>query len=221
MRKNKINIFLLVTTILSISILLLSTTFSYFSLRNASELNALAVDAGELKLGLAVSELYNHGPIIPLKDELTDIAYKRKCLDDNQKSSCIAYTIEVFNYKDAQDVEGTIDFEIDKIENLSYMVFDESDNVYLNITHIDKDASNDLSLGKPFHLDKAVDGMSVSKKFTILIWLTDNGKLQDDTDSGGNFTANVTFSTSLSGRLTASISGSGSNGYEVSVLNEE
>lgn len=221
MRKDKTNIFFLVTTILSISMLLLSTTFSYFSLRNTSEQNAVAVGAGELKLGLAVSELYNYGPIIPLKDELTDIAYKRKCLDDYEQSACIAYTLEIFNYKEAQDVEGTIDFEIEGIENLSYMVFDENDDVYLNITHIDKDAATGLSLGKPFHLNKAVDDQTVSKKFTILIWLTDNNKLQDDTDSGGNFKANVTFSTSLSGRLTASVSGSESNEDKISILNGE
>ena len=52
---NKINKFLLVTTILSMTILLIGGTFSYFTLSTMSKMNALAVSAGKVRLGLGVS----------------------------------------------------------------------------------------------------------------------------------------------------------------------
>ena len=79
---NKINKFLLVTTILSMTILLIGGTFSYFTLSTMSKMNALAVSAGKVRLGLGVSPVYTGYPIIPLKDEYINIAYKQKCKDD-------------------------------------------------------------------------------------------------------------------------------------------
>ena len=46
---NKINKFLLVTTILSMTILLIGGTFSYFTLSTMSKMNALAVSAGKVR----------------------------------------------------------------------------------------------------------------------------------------------------------------------------
>ncbi len=218
MTTNKTNFFLLMTTILSTFVLLIGATFSYFNIRNMSDLNALAVEAGEVKLGLGVSEIYNHGPLIPLKDEYIDLAYERECKDDYERSCCLAYSLEVFNYKESQEVEGKIDFTIEGIENLSYMLLDEEGNRYLDINHIDKDSPQGLTLGKPFTLDKAIEPSWTSKKFTLLIWLTDNGKNQNKTDSFGNFTATTTFSTSHTGRLTASVKGMESQDQNSSVL---
>ena len=46
-----------------------------------------------------------------------------------------------------------------------------------------------------------------SKKFTLLIWLTDNNDVQDETDAGKSFSADITYRTSEGGRLTASVDG--------------
>ena len=61
--------------------------------------------------------------------------------------------------------------------------------------------------GNKFSLAKATDGIYPSKKFILLIWLTDNNKEQDETDAGEVFTADVTYRTSEGGRLTASVDG--------------
>ena len=82
MENNKFNKFIIITSILSIIILLIGGTFSYFSLSAMSKLNALAVDAGKVKLGLGVSPIYTGYAIIPLKDEYIDIAYNQRCKDD-------------------------------------------------------------------------------------------------------------------------------------------
>ena len=138
-KSNKINKFLLVTTILSMTILLIGGTFSYFTLSTMSKMNALAVSAGKVRLGLGVSPVYTGYPIIPLKDEYISTAYNRKCKDDLERGACLAYGLEVFNFEEKSEVEGTIDFHLNGLENLSFMVLDENDNVYLDITHIDKD----------------------------------------------------------------------------------
>ena len=59
------------------------------------------------------------------------------------------------------------------------MVLDENDNVYLDITHINKDNPTNLSLGKAFTL----------------------------ADAGKSFSADITYRTSEGGRLTASVDG--------------
>ncbi len=214
MENNKFNKFLIITSILSIVILLIGGTFSYFSLSAMSRLNALAVDAGKVKLGLGVSPVYTGYAIIPLKDEYIDIAYNQKCKDDFDRGACLAYGLEVFNFEEATEVEGIIDFHLNGIENLSYMVLDENDDVYVDITHISVSNSSGLSLGNPFTLEKGTSSGDTSKKFTLLIWLTDNNQIQDETDADKSFSADVTYRTSVGGRLTASVDGKKSSDNE-------
>ena len=57
---NKINKFLLVTTILSMTILLIGGTFSYFTLSTMSKMNALAVSAGKVRLGVGIRNRRNN-----------------------------------------------------------------------------------------------------------------------------------------------------------------
>lgn len=219
MKNNKINIFLLVTSILSILILLIGATFSYFNISTMSRMNALVVESGQVKIGLGVSPIYSGHALIPLKDEYISKAYNQKCLDDLNRGSCLAFGLEVFNFSKAQEIEGTIDFYINGIENLSYMVLDENGETYLDTTHIDSSASSNLSLGQPFILDDATNVSKTSKKFILLIWLTDNNKIQDETDAEGSFYATVTFSSTYGGRLTGNVNGIKSGVQEVSQIN--
>lgn len=219
----KTNKFLVFMSFFSTIFLLVGTTFSYFSLSARSEENALAINAQKIKLGLGVSELYNHGPIIPLQDKDVNIAYERECLDDNKMSSCLAYTLEVFNYYGPQNVTGKLDFTIDNIQNLNYMIFDEENKVYKDKTSIDMNASVGLSFGDDFYLEEAPKDEEgnyngyTSKKFTLLIWLRETGELQNKTDIG-SFTANVTFSTSDDQKITGSVSGIESDIDKTSVI---
>lgn len=207
MKKNKINVFLLVTSILSTLILLIGATFSYFTVSTMSKMNTIAVESGQIRIGLGVSSIYSGHSLIPLKDEYVDKAYNQKCVDDLDRGACLAFGLEVFNFSKPTEIEGIIDFDISGIDNLSYMVLDEDGNTYLDVTHINSSSSNKLSLGDKFVLDDATNVSRTSKKFTLLIWLTDNGEIQDETDAGGSFHANVTFSSTYGGRLTGSIDG--------------
>lgn len=206
MEKNKINKFLLATSILSMTILLIGATYSYFSMSAMSKMNALSVEAGKVRIGLGVSPIYTGYDLIPLKDELIDTAYENKCLDYLGRGACLAYGIEVFNFSKSQTVDGVINFKVNGIQNLTYMVLDENGNVYQDALHIGT-GSKDLPLGPTFSLADASAIPSTSKKFTILIWLSENYKVQDETDSNGNFSAVVTYSSINGGKLTATVDG--------------
>lgn len=207
MKQNKINVFLLVTSILSTFILLIGATFSYFSTRNMSKMNALSVEAGKVRLGLGVSPLYTGYKLIPTNDSDIMTAYNQKCLDDYGYGACIAYEFEVYNFNLKQDVIGKIDFNVEGIENLSYMVLDENDTIYLDKTSVGNGITKDLPLGEHFILEDATELNSKSKKFKLIIWLTNLEQDQNDTDAGGQFSATITFSSVYGGKLTATIDG--------------
>lgn len=207
MKQNKINVFLLVTSILSTFILLIGATFSYFSTRNMSKMNALAVEAGKVRLGLGVSPLYTGYKLIPTNDSDIMTAYNQKCLDDYGYGACLAYEFEVYNFNLKQDVIGKIDFNVEGIENLSYIVLDENDTIYLDKTSVGNGITKDLPLGEHFILEDATELNSKSKKFKLIIWLTNLEQDQNDTDAGGQFSATITFSSVYGGKLTATIDG--------------
>ena len=207
MKQNKINMFLLVTSILSTFILLIGATFSYFNTRNMSKMNALAVEAGKVRLGLGVSPLYTGYKLIPTNDSDIMTAYNQTCLDDYGSGACLAYEFEVYNFNLKQDVIGKIDFNVEGIENLSYIVLDENDTIYLDKTSVGNGITKDLPLGEHFILEDATELNSKSKKFKLIIWLTNLEQDQNETDAGGQFSATITFSSVYGGKLTATIDG--------------
>ncbi|MBQ8193307.1 MAG: hypothetical protein IJZ46_04495 [Bacilli bacterium] len=219
MKENKINIFLLITSILSISILVIGGTFSYFSLRTMSKMNAIAVEAGKVKIGLGVSPVYTGHPLIPTNDSDIIKAYNQKCLDDYQNGACLAYGLEIFNFHKSESVIGKIDFTVEGIENLSYMVLDENNNVYLDKTSI-KGTTNGMSLGPSFILADASGTNPISKKFTLLIWLTNINKDQTDMDAGGKFSAVVTYESIYGGKLTATVEGYEKEGNDTAQIGD-
>ena len=104
MDSNKVNKFLLITTILSVSILLIGATFSYFTVSNKSKLNAVSVSAGRVQLGLGVSDMTAGIKLIPTRDEDIMTAYKHNCIDDNGYGACNVFSFSLSNFSKAQDV---------------------------------------------------------------------------------------------------------------------
>ena len=58
MKENKLNVFLLITSVLSISVLVVGATYSFFTMSAMSRVNAVSVEAGKVQLGLGVSPIY-------------------------------------------------------------------------------------------------------------------------------------------------------------------
>lgn len=169
---NKVNKFLLITTILSVSVLLISATFSYFTVNNRSKLNAVSVEAGRLQLGLGVSDMTSGIKLIPTRDEDIMTAYLHNCIDDNGFGACNVFDFTLSNFSYEQDVVGKISFTINNIKHLSYMVIDDNDNIYLGKTSIDVDNSNDLSLGEHFVLNAGSEAIPTTRRFKLVVWLS-------------------------------------------------
>ncbi len=202
-RRNRI--FFLTTTIISFIFMLIGATFSYFTANTSSGLNAITADAAQISVGLSVSSLYTGHKLIPMNDTDLDTAFAQSCVDDLGNGACIAYTLSISNFDLATEVVGTIDFTINGIENLSYIVLDDQGNHYTNINHIDSSNSTGLTLGPAFTLQEGTSQLPTTKTFTVIIWLTEIGDEQDAVDADGSFTADVTYSTSSAGRITATV----------------
>lgn len=180
-------------------------SFSYFSARAKSENQALNTKSGKLSLSLEISSKYNGMKLIPSADEDIMKAYHQKCLDNDGKGACVAYDITVTNETAKQDVIGTIDFNVNHIENLSYIVLDENENIYQDITKIKGDTSN-MPLGSHFILDNALEtGIPTKRKFTLIIWLS-NFDYDQNEDKNGSFAASVTYNSIYGQKLTSNVS---------------
>ena len=203
-KDNELKLFLLITSVLSIIMILIGTTYSYFNMSARSKLNSIAAEAGKIKLGLTVTGKYTSHKLIPMEDKYIERAYQNKCVDENNRGACLAYDLEVINLSEKASVIGTINFNTTNIENLTYMVLDEDGNIFQDVTHINTSAN--LSLGPSFSLEQGSEETPVSKTFTLLVWLTDTNEIQDD-ESNGNFDAVVTYSLADGNKITAQISG--------------
>ena len=188
--------------------MLFGFSFAYFSARDKSEANALSVTSGHLNLSLEVVQKFPGNKLIPTND--TDImkAYNNNCVDDENRNACAAYDLIITNDSATQDIVGNIDFTVDGIKNLSYLVLDENGNIYQDITKVEKSTDN-LPLGSNFILDGAIEtGNVTSKKFTLIIWLSNLDRDQND-EMGGTYSASIEYSSIFGQRLSSSVSGEG------------
>lgn len=218
MKKEKYKTFIIVTSFISIIILLIGTTFSYFTISAKSKHDAVLVEAEKVMLGLGVSPLYTGYKLIPTDDEDIMKAYNQKCIDDYKNGACLAYGLEIFNYSKAYPITGRIDFTVEGIENLSYIVLDEEENVYQPKTSITGDTTA-MSLGPSFKLNDATDLNPTSRKFILIVWLTNlKDKDQSDFDAGGSFSAKVTYESIYGGKLTATVDGYQQDGNDISQI---
>lgn len=211
MDSGKVNKFLLFTTILSVGILLVGATFSYFTVNNKSKLNAVSVSAGRVQLGLGVSDMTSGIKLIPTRDEDIMTAYKHNCIDDNGYGACNVFSFSLSNFSKAQDVIGKIDFTVNNIEHLSYMVLDDNDEIYLSKTSIPNGTSSGLSLGEHFILGDATEVNPTTKNFKLVIWLSNLEEAQEKEDAG-TYSAVVTYSSVDGSMLTGTVSGIKDNG---------
>lgn len=205
------NKFLFVTSVLSILILTIGGTFSFFSVSNKSKYDAVKVEANKIQLSLSINPIYTGHKLIPTNDEdvLNMTAYNNKCVDIYGYGACLAYDLEITNFNGNQDMIGTIDFDVNGIENLSYIVLDENQKIYLEKKSVSKGITENMSLGEHFLLYDATESNPSKRNFTLIIWLT-NLKEEDQTDfdAGGSFTASISYESAIYGsKLTGTING--------------
>lgn len=194
MKKNK---FMMIISILVLVVFLLGTTFSFFAASTISDQN-LDFAAANFSAGVTISELYGGKSLIPMNDFDVMVGYNNQCVDKYGYGACYAYNIHIENTGDKSSYVGTINFDVNDIENLKYLVLDEENNKYVEDTLISGD---DQTLGNGFELDTGE-----SRDFVLVVWLSNLSGPQDDQDAGGNFSASVTYESAYGNRITGTFS---------------
>ena len=194
MKKNKL---LMIISILLLIVMLIGTTFSYFSVVATADNNINATTAN-FGASVTISHLYGDKLLIPMNDIDVMTGYNNQCVDRYSYGACYAYNIHVENTGDKFSYVGMINFDVTDIENLKYLVLDEDNNKYVDGTLISGD---DQTLGDSFELDNGE-----SRDFVLVVWLSNLEGPQNDQDAGGNFSATVSYVSTYGSRITGTFS---------------
>lgn len=195
MEKNKN---MMVISILLLIIMLIGTTFSYFSAIAIAN-NDINVTAAQFGVSLEVTPLYNGKKLIPMNDSDVMTGYNSQCIDRLGYGACYAYNIHIENTGDLIEYTGLIKFTVSDILHLKYLLLDEDNNRYVDALAIE--SSEDQTLGDSFKLDTGE-----SRNFVLVIWLSNLPSPQDADDAGGNFSALVTYRSTNGGMITGTFS---------------
>jgi len=196
MKKNN---FLIAISVISLIVILLGSTFSYFAVSVRSNQDAAALTALGFDTSVEITALYNDKALIPMDDVDVMTGYHHNCVDDQQFGACQAYNIHVVNSGDTMNYNGFIKFNVTDIENLKYLILDEDENKYVDNTAIT--SGENQSLGNSFSLNAGE-----SRDFILVIWLSNLNGPQDDVDGLGSFTASVTYEANGGSRITGTFS---------------
>lgn len=189
-KKNIYNII----SILTLVVMVLGSTFAYFTTSQRSSDKAINVSALDIRMDLKIIPLYNGVNLLPTNDTDIDRAFQGKCLD-----SCQAYTIEISNKGQAQDINGTFSIETDKLVNLKFKVLDQDNNneIYKDITSVNIEPQ---SLGNTIHLNS-----NETKKLILIIWLSNLNEEQNN-EQLGYFKGTISLNSVYGAKLTGTIS---------------
>lgn len=190
--------FMMGISILLLIVMMLGATFSYFAAITRGDENIVAV-AANFGAGVEITGLYGGKSLIPMDDNDVMIGYNNQCVDRRGFGACYAYNIHVENTGDKFSYVGTINFNVNDIANLKYLLLDEDNNKYVDNTAIL--SGEDQTLGDSFELDTGE-----SRDFVLVIWLTNLPGPQDDEDAGGNFSATVTYESTYGSKITGTFS---------------
>ena len=138
-----------------------------------------------------------------MSDNLALTGYNNNCIDSNNFDVCQVYSITLTNNSGTGQDErllGTINFNLNHVKNLSYMLIDSNDNVYTGPTSVI--ANTDLSLGNYVNLHDGESGY-----YKLIIWLSDKNENQTNDDAHGTFNASITYTGITGENLSSMITG--------------
>ena len=195
MRNSKIMMSMSIFLFLIVSI---GTTFSYFAayVKSNEKIDSVASSFGA---SVEITKLYGNKSLIPMDDSDVMTGYERHCIDDLGYGACYAYNIHIDNVGDKFEYVGTINFSLNGIENLKYLVLDEENNKYVDDTLII--SGENQSLGGNFELDTGE-----SRDLVLVVWLSNLAGPQDEQDAGGSFNASVTYESTYGSSITGTFS---------------
>ena len=202
--------------ILLIWILAISTigsTYAYWTATTSSKDSDINASSTTYEISMKIDPLYNDFSFIPMDDNDALKALENHCKDKFDRGACNAYTINIYDYNtNLGNISGSMDVNLQNIENLSYMVLEEkNEQTETNCTTVNdkiycitKEATDigdgtNLSLGDNYDITG-----TDNKSFILLIWLTNLEQSHNEKDIG-NFNAIITFAMGNGGEIKGSI----------------
>ena len=191
----------LIFVIFIIVISTIGSTYAYLTSTARSGEDATTASTG-YNISMRITPIYNGFSMIPMDDSDVMKALKNSCKDKYNRGVCHAYNINVYDYDlGVSAISGSMIVNLDNINNLSYMMFEESDNYNedncINIDNknycLSQDANKiiadtSLSLGNNYE----VIGKD-NKNILLVIWLSNLDESQNEFDIG-SYNATVTMS---------------------------
>lgn len=195
---------IIIIIVISIIILSIVGTYAFFTSKVTSDENTLNASSAKFDISLNVISEYYYTKLIPMDDNLAVTGYNNGCKDINDFQVCQAYKIILENSAGTgqnESLSGTINFNLNHVKNLSYMVLDENGNNYIGPVSIT--SNSDLSLGNSVVL---ADGES--RILHLIIWLSNiSYRDQSSDDANGGFSASVTYRSVSGNDLSSMITG--------------
>ncbi len=211
MKKKKI----IYTILICINIVILSigSTYAYISASVSSKKDDIQTSSGNFSINLDITPIapLNDNKMIPMKDELSEKAYtgynNNPCIDKNGATVCYLYEIRVYDYNNNQEyVSASLNIKTSNITNLSFRVFDEEGNSIIITEDEDNQYIKKIESGLDMEIGNNFDVKDKKElKLKLMIWLTDTGISQNDTDIG-TFSGSVTVYAGTGGKITGKIS---------------
>lgn len=174
--------------IVSLLIMVIGSTLSFFSYRTTSDKDIINIDSTkDTTIGVVISQTMGGGSLFPLRDEDIMTAYNNGCIDINRNSACNGYTIDINNGNNkAMYLSGKINFtKTNNLVNLYYMVLDSNGSIYMPATKIED--SKEFSLGEMIKLEPLLN-----QKFILLVWLRNLNESQN-AEMGGSYSGKISY----------------------------
>ena len=206
-----------------LAIVTMGATYAYFAGTTNSEENAIKTKSTVYSISMEIEALdeYTGFSFIPMNDEDVMKALNNKCKDKYNRGACSAYNIRVYGYDPTLTfISGHMDITTNNMENISYMVFEETDTITNEeecITINEKNyckSINPTSMGTGENLPLGSSYSVVDleeKNLLLVIWLTNLNERQNDIDIG-SFNATVTIEAGNGGEIKGTINAAINNG---------
>ena len=193
----------------------IGVTYAYWVATAESANDAVGTGSTTYSISMQIIPLeeYTGFSFIPMNDTDAMKALNNKCKDKYDRGACAAYRIRVSDYQaNIGYISGYLDFQTSNIENLSFMVLEESETIdtesCLEIAEknycISKEATpmgdgENISMGDAFN----VDGLA-EKNLLLVLWLSNLQMNQNEKDIG-NFNVTVTMQAGNGGEIKGTI----------------
>ena len=214
--KKKIKALYAVLACFILAITTIGSTYAYWVSTATSTSNSVQTTSATFKINMEIKPLYAGFSYIPMNDTDALKALKNKCKDKYNRGACSSYVIRVFGYhKELSHISGYLDIETDNMENISYMVLEETEeyNEENCITIEEKNycigkTATPMGEGKELSIGESYSVVGLEEKYLILVmWLSNLNKDQNKNDIG-SYNTTVTILAGNGGEIRGTIANS-------------